>query len=63
MQPLIGRRAVVALGFQPVSRAGRLNISRNELVMLPSARAIDRCSSGMNVNGSGMGLEYFRACR
>ena len=26
--------------------------------MLPSASAIERCSSGMNVNGSGIGLEY-----
>ena len=44
---------------RPVSRGGRPNISRNELVMLPSASAIDRWSSGMNVNGSGIGLEYF----
>ena len=27
--------------------------------MLPSARAIDRWSSGMKVNGSGIALEYF----
>ncbi len=27
--------------------------------MLPSANSIERCSSGMKVNGSGMGLEYF----
>ena len=44
---------------KPVSRGGRPNSSRKELPTLPSARAIDRWSSGMNVNGSGMALEYF----
>ena len=43
---------------RPVSRGGRPNISRNALLMLPSASAIARWSSGRNVNGSGMGLEY-----
>jgi hypothetical protein len=31
----------------PVSRGGRPNISRKALVILPSARLIERCSSGM----------------
>ena len=44
---------------RPVSRGGRPNISRNGLVMLPSASAIERRLSGMNVNGSGVSLEYF----
>ena len=44
---------------RPVSRGGRPNISRNELVMLPSGSAIERWSSGMNVNGSGMALVVF----
>ncbi len=41
-----------------MSRAGRPNISRNGLVMLPSASAIARCPSGMKVNGSGILLVY-----
>ena len=50
VQPL--RRPWVRLlrsDSKPVSRGGRPNISRNELVMLPSARAIERCSGGMIV--------------
>ena len=43
----------------PVSRDDRPDISREELVMLPSASAIDRWFSGMKVIGSGIGLEYF----
>jgi hypothetical protein len=41
---------------RPVSRVGRPNISRNGLVMLPSARVIVRSYSGRKVNGSGIGL-------
>jgi len=43
---------------RPVSRGGRPNISRNELVMLPSGSAIECLFSGMNVNGSGIGLGH-----
>ena len=44
---------------RPVSRDERPNISRNGLLMLPSANSIDRRFSGMYVKGSGIGLEYF----
>ena len=40
----------------PVSRGGRPYNSKNELVMLPSARPMARTFSGMKVNGSGIGL-------
>ena len=43
---------------RPVSRGGRPNSSRNGLVMLASARQMERWSWGMKVQGSGIRLEY-----
>ena len=42
---------------RPVSRGGRPNISRKELLMLPSGSAIERMLSGNEGEGSGMALE------
>jgi hypothetical protein len=52
-------RRLLRSASRPVSREGRPNCSRNELVILPSGRLMERWSSGMKVNGSGMALEYF----
>jgi hypothetical protein len=49
VQQLAGGDALLRSDSRPVSRGGRPNISRNELVMLPSGSAIERSFSGMNV--------------